>query len=560
MRKAFTGIVMLGFCLSAQAVVNMKNANYSETWTDIVVPGSGFELRIARTYNSRSLFNGIFGFGWCSDYETKIDVLSDGQLRLTECGGGLETNYSLKNFAGASVEKAVQKIVEVYKQKNPSVSKAELDELKSQIEKSQYARERKADELGIENKAVAGQVYRANGVEDETIKFENGQYVRNLANGTFQKFDAKGHLVSMSNRNSDSLKIDYAGDKISKVIDNNGRQLNFSYVGDRIAKITGPNGLEATYKHTGEDLVEAKNQWKNVYKFSYDKLHNLVRADYPDNTYKALTYNEDRDWVTSFRNRKGCVEKYTYDVKKLATDDYHTSSVKKECDGKVTNNSTYEFFYKTDPKTKATYLQRVRSKVNGAKSEYVYHPVHGKPILTSEGGVATEYSYFDDGNMKSKKIPTAEFNYEYKNACNKVSDVTTKYFGVRTPATPTQTDPKVELLRTVKTQFSYDKRCNLQVAQNTDGQIAKLFYDLKGRIVKIEDQSKKIVNIEYEPRFGKPSLVARPGLGSMKVIYKSDGSIEKVESKDGPRVVAQVSNVFNNLLEVIGPATAQLSL
>ncbi len=31
---------------------------------------------LSRTYNSRSLWNGIFGFGWCADFEKRLDVKS----------------------------------------------------------------------------------------------------------------------------------------------------------------------------------------------------------------------------------------------------------------------------------------------------------------------------------------------------------------------------------------------------------------------------------------------------------------------------------------------------
>jgi hypothetical protein len=76
--------------LFANAIVDMKNANYSNTWVDIEIPGSGYELKISRTYNSRSLINGIFGFGWCSDFETRLEKTAEGNLKLVElwCGPG----------------------------------------------------------------------------------------------------------------------------------------------------------------------------------------------------------------------------------------------------------------------------------------------------------------------------------------------------------------------------------------------------------------------------------------------------------------------------------------
>lgn len=83
-------------------------------------------------------------------------------------------------------------------------------------------------------------------------------------------------------------------------------------------------------------------------------------------------------------------------------------------------------------------------------------------------------------------------------------------------------------------------------------------YDNKGRIATITDQAKKVVKIEYEDRFGKPSVVTRPGLGTIKVTYKPSGEINKVESKEGPSVAMQVASTFNNLLDVVAPATSEV--
>src|SRR6185312_5656152 len=118
-----------------------------------------------------------------------------------------------------------------------------------------------------------------------------------------------------------------------------------------------------------------------------------------------------------------------------------------------------------------------------------------------------------------------------------------------------------KVARTVRTQFVYDtNKCNLMTASNTDGQTVKLQYDAKGRIAQIEDQSKKLVKIKYEGKFGKPATVTRPGLGTIQVTYKTDGEIQKVESKEGPNVAVQVASIFNNLLDIISPATGETPL
>ena len=158
--------------------------------------------------------------------------------------------------------------------------------------------------------------------------------------------------------------------------------------------------------------------------------------------------------------------------------------------------------------------------------------------------------------------------FEYKNACNKVSQVTLNFFEeISEPAAaakdarkPTQAKSE-KLVRTTKTRFAYEAgKCNLLTADNSEGQTVKLQYDQQGRIAQIEDQSKKLVKIKYETKFGKPAIVSRPGLGTIQVSYKGDGEIQKVESKEGPNVAVQVASIFNNLLDIIAPATGETPL
>ena len=98
------------------------------------------------------------------------------------------------------------------------------------------------------------------------------------------------------------------------------------------------------------------------------------------------------------------------------------------------------------------------------------------------------------------------------------------------------------------------------LARNSDGQYAKVKYDGQGRISIIEDQAKKVVKVGYEGRFGKPSIVSVKGLGTIHVKYKPSGEIEKVDSKDGTRIAVQVASIFNNLLDLIAPASAEATL
>lgn len=561
MRHTFaTSLFTLLFTFSAHAIVDMKGANYSDSWTDLIVPGVGYDLRVNRTYNSRSLFNGLFGFGWCSDFETKIEVLPESTLKLTECGGGMEIIYMPKTFTTKKLDATVAQIIAEVKRRRPDLRPDYIATLEKDMKTNDVMREEFSRRLNLKGKIEDGVTYMANGREAENITLKGGTYKRTLADGTYQLFDAvSGRMTSMYDKNQNYLKLTWEKDALTAVADNLGRKLSFKYnpATKKVAEIIGPNGMTAKYTVKGEDLVEVVDAKKERYKYAYDDVHNLTRIDFPDNSYKALTYNKDKDWVTTFRNRKGCMETYDYQVSKEDPKNHFWSNVVKKCDGKITNQSKYEFFHRPRPDGAGVYLYRVRTEVNNNITDIVYHEVFGKPISILRDNIKTDYTYYDNGFVKTKKEPGKLMTFEYKNTCQKVSQVTLTFMDDdRKPTSKGKAASK-----TVRTKFTYEpNKCNLILADNSDGQTVKLQYDPQGRIAQIEDQSKKLVKIKYEAKFGKPSIVTRPGLGTIQVSYKQDGEIAKVESKEGPNVAVQVASIFNNLLDIIAPATSETPL
>lgn len=558
------GLLLIPF--SAGAIVDMKSANYSESWTDLIVPGIGYDLRINRTYNSRSLFNGLFGFGWCSDYETTIDVTTEGNLRLTECGAGQEVNYTPRSFKAEKIDDTVNTIMAEVRKRRPDLGADYLKNLERDMKTNDLLREEFGRHVNIKGKAQDGVVYLANGRETETIVHKNGTYKRTMADGTYQVFDSvSGRMTHMYDKNQNYLKLTWNKDILISVADNQGRKLTFKInpASKKVSEIVGPNGLAARYVVKGEDLAEVTDAKQNKFKYGYDEVHNLLRIDYADGSHKALTYNKDMDWVTTFKNRKGCIESYDYNMSKDDPKNHFWSNVTKKCGDKVTNQSKYEFFHKPRPDGIGVFLYRVKTENNGAITDVVYHEVFGKPVSMVRDGKKTEYSYYDNGLVRTKKESGRTMAFEYKNACSKVSLVTLQTYDdaeapSKTPRKPAKND---KAIRTMKTKFIYEApKCNLAFADNSDGQTVKLLYDQQGRIAQIEDQSKKLVTIKYEARFGKPSIVTRPGLGTIHVTYKGDGEIQKVESKEGPKVAVQVASIFNNLLDIIAPATTDAPL
>lgn len=544
-------------CVSpnVSATVDMKNANYTESWIDIQLSSSGYALKVQRTYNSRSVFNGIFGFGWCSDFETSIEKTPEGTLRLQECGAGQEITYRAQvGGRSVTVQKTIEQILAYYKKTNPNSGAGSIETLKEQLINSVSLRQSWAKQAGIkEPELVKGSVFVSDNLEVEKVEFDGNQYTRTMADGANQRFNSSGKLIALYDKNGNSLKFTYSGDSLKEVVDNSGKKLTFAFLPTkRVKEITGPNGAKVEYKYKGEDLQTVKNMWKNTYGYEYDENHNLTKAIFPDNTFKALTYNQKNDWVISFTDRANegviCKENYEYNSDKSNPKDHFWSTAVKKCGNEIKNEARFEFWLKSRADGRKV-LARVLNRSMTDTLDISYHSEFGRPTSIKKNAVTTSFEYFPNGLVREKTTANTRLAYEYKNSFNKVSKVNTEFF-----------DLKGKVSKKRETTFGYDNRGNLADAKNSDGQTVKLTYDQRGRIATITDQAKKEVQIKYEERTGRPAQITRPKVGSIAISYKANGDINKVESNDGAAVATQIASTFNNLLDIVAPATAEMNL
>ncbi len=540
-------IVLFIYSSISYGIVDMRNANYSGTWVDLDLGEAGYNLKISRTYNSRALFNGVFGFGWCSDIETKLNITPDGNLKLTECGAGQEIYYLPREINSQDITKTVAQIIDNLKSQK-KMNEATLNFLQADLQTNHSLRTKYAFDLKVAIPLREGSRFFVNGKEVENVIYTKGYYTRCLVDGSFQRFSKEGRLTHVYDKKGNYIKIDYEKDLIKELLDNNGRRLTFKFYSNRKVKsIAGPNNLLVEYKfHNLDDLSYVKNGWKNVYTYQYDNMHNLLRANYPDGTSISLIYDKKRNWVTSFIDRDRCREDYVYEDSLDDPKNHYWSVVKKICEKQVVANSKYEFWHKTRSDGER-YLWRVDSMVNGVLTEVTYHELFGKPIAIKKSGLLTSFDYYPNGQVKQKAAKKLVISYEYSKESYKVISVTT-----------ISKNDKGAFLKTLKSNFIYDSKGDLTVASNSDGQRVEMIYDTKGRIVSIMDQAKKHVKIEYDERSGKPAMMTYPGLGTIQLVYKASGEIDRFSSKKGGAVATQVASTFNKLYEVLSPAVAEV--
>lgn len=556
-RSIFFILSTVLFQTTSHALVDMNNAGYSNTYLDLEVPGTGYPLRVFRAYKSRTIFNGIFGFGWCSEFETKLSITGLGLPKINECGDGQQVLYSAKEITKKDVDAVSKQIIAKMKADKRFQGRNEdfWKRVESQISTEDFERDRYASQVGVTMAIKENVKYMANGTEVEYVTFKSGVYTRHLPDGSFQRFDKDGKITHTYDKNNNYIKFEY--DKnglLTQVEDNNQRKLNFKYFPNKkVRQITGPNGLVTEYKYDQqENLVWNMNAWAkkptDIYAYEYNEFHNMTKTTFPNKKTIEIKYDNVRDWVVQFTDMDKCVEAYKYEFSKDEPRLNYWSSVTKTCGKQVVANNRYEFWHKQLANGRVV-LSRVQTKIDGNIRDVTYHDIFGKPVTIKNNSERVDYEYFTDGLVKVKQTAFTKVEYSWDTQTKKVASVKTSVL-----------NEKGKSVAARNTSFRYDGKGNLIGAENTDGQKVVMTYDSVGRIASITDQAKKVVKIDYDERMGKPVVVTRPGLGSMRVSYKNSGEIAKIDSKEGPTVASQIASTFNNLLDIIAPATQELYL
>ena len=539
MRKYIVFLFIIIFPSISYSSVDMRLANYFDSWTDLEIPGTGYNLRVTRTYNSRSLFNGMFGFGWCSAFETKFEVQADGSIKLKECGDGRTTLYVLRNFSSKNTNKAVDQIISKVR-KSRSLSKAQIRRLRAELISNPQTRQSYARQHNISSRIVRGRVYYALGNSVETLVQKGAYYERVLPDGTKQRFDKNGRLTYLYDANGNYIQLLYQKSLITIIKDNTNRQLVLAYGSNgKVRLIRGPGRVKVSYRYANNDLVGVSSAWGNNYTYRYDRLHNLTRVTYPDKTFKKITYNANKDWVTSFKGRIGCLETYKYSFSPKDPKNHYWADVVKRCQKKVATKARFEYWYQPRKLTAGKFLARTRFKINKDTNDILYSEKFARPIKSSFNGQSTAFTYYPNGLLKTRKFGDQLVAFKYNTKFSKPSEVT---------------------VGKERTTFSYDQKGNMVVARSTSGQRVNLVYDRKGRILSLSDQAKRRVKIRYDERFGKPKRIERPGVGVLHIAYRPDGEIKAVRNTGGPIVARQIASTFNNLLDVVSPAGIELNL
>ena len=437
--------------------VNLKNGNLYYPVNDLSIPSVGIPLVVSRSYNSRSRYSGIFGFGWSSSLDIRAEVYEK-TVAIMEADGFRDT------FAFASEEGEIRRF-----------------------------------------QSASGRTFEIS--KSHVIMFDS-------RTGEKQSFDRDGRILKQTGRYGNKQTFTYnPKGHLTQVQGTAGRLLNIqTNDSGKVVQITDPIGRTILYKYDSRgNLIEVIDKGGHRTGFTYDDLHNLTAIEYPNGGKTLLTYDVTRDLIVE---ESGPVDRRTlyryeiqpenpeawsvevidalenvtrYDYSKngshlIITDALGGKVIKEactECGGRLSaytdargNTTRYEY-----TSEKGHQITTITDPL-GHKTKRFYDETAGNLLKeVAPNGATTLYSYDEEGNVieiKDALGNSTKYRYDLRGQLARVTD---KREGI--------------------TKFNYDRYGNIIAQTDPMGNQTQFNYDLVGRVVKAVDPKGGATAFEY---------------------------------------------------------------
>jgi RHS repeat-associated protein len=304
---------------------------------------------------------------------------------------------------------------------------------------------------------------------DQLVKNADGTYRLLLKRSrATQHFNAQGRLVRITDRNDNSVTLQYQADRLISVTDAIGRitQLRYNTAG-KIDEVTDPLGRKAT--------------------FGYDTNGNLI--SYVDMAANQVSYTYDsRSYMSSLTTPSGTTQFKLGTTPQFGDRSYVLKEIV-EPDGNVTRFDTgNEIAWFTNPQGVQT---------------FVFNNSDGETTEIEDGlGNKTKYEYGSAGLTRVTDAKGVSIRYTYNNQANLASI----------------TDPF-----SVVTTFTYDASENIREIKSSVGRSATFDYDNKRNVIKATDPKKGVSIFAYNS-YGQLLKITDPRTNDITFTYDDKGN------------------------------------
>ena len=363
--------------------VNLATGNYVYEHVDLRMPGKGFPFEFRRFYNSKfSDQSGLpLGYGWTHSFNIRLSTTA---------------SNATVTFGDGSSEMHV-------------------------LDGGQYVAER-----GIYNKLLDN--------ADTTYTLTTKEQVHYI-------FDSQGRLLSVVDKNTNTLSLAYEGNLLTNITDTAGRNIAFeNNANGLITQITDPIGRTNRFEYDAQtNLVAVINAKNGANRYAYDSDHQMTAAFDPRGTLYMQNVYDELQRVVSYQT-----DAYTNGTS------FAYDSINRETF--VTNALGYVSIYGHDERLLVTSIVDEA----GNQQFFGYDTNRNRVLVQDKNGNLTQYGYDERGNVTNKI-----------DALNQTTLI--EYDALNNPLR------RVDAL-THETAFGYDANGNLTTTTNALGDVTRISY------------------------------------------------------------------------------------
>lgn len=449
-----------GPCKSGSPV-ELANGNFVYNVRDLLIVGLGPAIDLTRTYNSRDMHKGPFGNGWAFPYDQRLIETTDGTQVFAIC---TQPNGKREVFT------------------------------------------KKAD----------GSYQSPPHVRTTLVKNSDNTHTLRENTGIVRRFNADGRLVSLVDRNSNTLTLAYDPTGFpTSITDASGRVIQFTKGADgRIERVT--DSANRTFRYTYDsagNLTRFTDPLGNATNYQYDAKSNLTAIlDPRGNKLIGLTYDAKGRVATLLEG----AETWTYS--------YLTGPIRTT--KRDSSNNTWTYFYNTTGN-----LTKLTDPL-GNSENYIYDANLNLTEFTDKNGNKTIFTYDANGNPLTVK--------------DAVGNSKTFTYGSNFDRPLSLRDRAGNL-----TTNEYDARGNLTKTTNALGQVTGFQYDLKGQLVSITDAAGKTSSFSYDAQ-GNLVKTTDPVGNTNSATFDTLGQVLTKTDASG-RVSQYVYDANQRLIRTVNP-------
>ena len=492
--------------------VYVNTGRLQKSFTDLRVPGVGPSLAITRTFQSQEWISTLYGRGWIFDFGRRLIV--------TRSKGG-------------------DKIVGVVQETG------ERNFFKEHADGT------------LECLALYGVTYTL-------TKNPDGTYIIAEKYGRVQHVGANGKLLTISDRNGNTLTFSYdAVGCLSRITNASGNYVDFQLgPNGKIASVSDNIGRTVAYAYDSNgNLISATDPIGNTTQYLYDAENRLTQiVDPRGNTVLAVTYDDNQPPRVLTIMEKGETWTITY---------FSDHTVKTDSSG---NTWTYYF-------NEVGLIERVIDPLGNVEQQYP-NMVTSTSLEWEEdaNGNRTTYTYDGDGKVTSKTDPLGNTwqytyvtggmrletetnpqgvisNYEYDADGNRTK-VIKDYGGVSQNTTTYAYDAQGNLTSVTDalgntTQYEYDANGNLARITDPLGNVTMYTYDSRGNRLTDTDALGNITTFTYD--LMDRLLTTTDAFGNTTT-YAYDANGNRISQTDANgNIVAYDYDAYNRLIQITDP-------